>query len=107
MGAGSLGSRWPRAGVPLRCPECGSESPGYDDAVERRWRHLDTMQYRTILLSEVPQVPCAGHGVRQVRVPWAEERSRFTAFFEVWAIRLLRESTVLGGASCSASVGTR
>jgi len=41
-------------------------------------------------------VRCAEHGVRQIRVPWAEERSRFTALFEALAIRLLRETTVSG-----------
>lgn len=29
-------------------------------------------------------------------MPWAEERSRFTALFETWAIRLLHESTISG-----------
>lgn len=86
----------PRASAALRCPECATESPGYDRAEERRWRHLDTMQYHTILSCRVPRIRCAAHGVRQVRVPWAEERSRFTALFEAWAIRLLYESTVLG-----------
>lgn len=86
----------PRQGITLLCPDCGAEAPGYDRAQERRWRHLDTMQYRTILLSRVPRVRCATHGVRQVRVPWAEERGRFTALFEAWTIRLLRESTVSG-----------
>ena len=86
----------PRAGAALQCPECGSDSAGYDRTEERRWRHLDTMQYRTLLLSRVPRIKCSAHGVRQVRVPWAEERGRFTALFEAWTIRLLRESTVLG-----------
>lgn len=86
----------PRPGATLHCPECKELAPGYDRAEERRWRHLDTMQYRTILLSRVPRVRCAAHGVRQVSVPWAEERSRFTALFESWAIRLLRESTISG-----------
>lgn len=86
----------PRSGARLPCPECGKEAPGYDRAEERRWRHLDTMQYRTILVSGVPRVRCPTHGVRQVRVPWAEGRGRFTALFETWAIRLLRESTVSG-----------
>ncbi len=85
-----------RAGARLTCPECGRESPGYDLAEERRWRHLDTMQYRTILHARVPRVECEAHGVRQVAVPWAEPRGRFTALFEAWAIRLLRESTVAG-----------
>lgn len=86
----------PRPGAVLHCPECKAGSPGYDRVEERRWRHLDTMQYRTILVSRVPRVRCATHGVRQVLVPWAEERSRFTALFETWAIRLLRESTISG-----------
>lgn len=88
----------PRPDAVLHCPDCKAPSPGYDRAEERRWRHLDTMQYHTILLSRVPRVRCATHGVRQVLVPWAEERSRFTALFEAWAIRLLRESSVLGAA---------
>ena len=89
----------PRSKAALQCPKCGQEAPGYDRAEERRWRHLDTMQYRTILSSRVPRVRCPAHGVRQVRVPWAEERSRFTALFETWTIRLLGESTVLGVAA--------
>lgn len=80
----------------LTCPECGRRSPRYDRAAERRWRHLDTCQYRTILSAEVPRVECSEHGVRQVRIPWAEDRSRFTALFEALAIRLLRETTVAG-----------
>jgi transposase len=83
-------------GAQLRCPECGEVSAGYDRSDERRWRHLDTMQYRTVLVTQIPRIRCSTHGVRQVRVPWAEERSRFTALFEAWAIRLLHESTVLG-----------
>lgn len=81
---------------PLGCPECGRDAPGYDRAEERRWRHLDTCQYRTILVARIPRVKCAAHGVRQVRVPWAEDRSRFTALFEALAIRVLRETTVAG-----------
>ena len=83
-------------GAELRCPECGEVSAGYDRSDERRWRHLDTMQYRTVLATQIPRIRCSTHGVRQVNVPWAEERSRFTALFEAWAIRLLHESTVLG-----------
>jgi transposase len=36
------------------------------------------------------------HGVRQLRVPWAEGQSRFTALFEAVAIRFLRETTLSG-----------
>jgi transposase len=44
------------------------------------------MQYKTILVAEVPRVECKEHGVHQVRVPWAEPGSRFTAMFEWLAI---------------------
>lgn len=80
----------------LVCPECGEPAPRYDRSVERRWRHLDTCQYQTILVARVPRVECAEHGVRQIAVSWAEDRSRFTALFEALAIRLLRETTVSG-----------
>jgi len=80
----------------LGCPVCGEPAPRYDRSVERRWRHLDTCQYRTILVARVPRVECAEHGVHQIAVPWAEDRSRFTALFEAWAIRLLKETTVSG-----------
>lgn len=72
-----------------RCPECGKACSRYDSS-ERRWRHLDTCQYRTILVATVPRVDCDEHGVRQVKMPWAEERSRFTALFEALVIDWLR-----------------
>ena len=64
-------TRWP-------CPECGDVSPGFDYAEARTWRHLDTCQFQTHLRAEIPWVQCPAHGVKQVRVPWAEPRSRFT-----------------------------
>ena len=70
--------------------------PGYDQAAERRWRHLDTCQYRTVLVARIPRVECPEHGIRQIWVPWSEERSRFTALFEALAIRLLHETTLSG-----------
>ena len=56
------------------CPECGKEGPRHDHR-ERRWRHLDTCQFRTILVADVPRVRCAEHGVHQIEVPWAESGS--------------------------------
>lgn len=79
--------------VPLTCPECGAEVPGYDTK-ERRWRHLDTCQYRTILVAEVPRCECAEHGVHQIPVPWAESGSRFTALFEALVIDWLQETSM-------------
>ncbi len=37
------------------CPTCGKDSPGYDSRT-RKWRHLDTRQYKTILGADVPRV---------------------------------------------------
>lgn len=67
-------------GVRSCCPTCGKESPGYDSRT-RRWRHLDTCQYKTILVADVPRVKCEEHGVVTVSVPWAEPGSGFTAMF--------------------------
>jgi transposase len=84
------------SGVPLCCPVCGEPSPGYDTR-ERRWRHLDTCQYQTILMAEVPRVKCSDHGVKQISVPWAESGPRgssFTALYESLVIDWLKETSV-------------
>ena len=72
------------------CPECGETCALYDHAEERTWRHLDTMQYTTLLHARVPRVSCDEHGVRQVKVPWSEAKSRFTLLFETFAITVLQ-----------------
>ena len=77
----------------LACPECGTTSPRYDSR-ERRWRHLDTCQCQTILVADVPRVSCTEHGVKQVKVPWAEPNSHFTALFESVVIDWLREAPI-------------
>jgi len=64
----------------LLCPKCRGQGSRYDSR-ERRWRHLDTMQYRTILVADVPRVQCDEHGVVQIAVPWSDPKSRFTALF--------------------------
>lgn len=74
------------------CPECGESCPGYDTR-ERRWRHLDTCQFQTILVAKVPRIKCSEHGVRQVHVPWGEAGSGFTALFEAVVIDWLKEAT--------------
>lgn len=81
-----------REGTRFACPECGERSSIYDRSV-RHWRHLDTCQFTTILCARVPRVECPEHGVKTVRVPWAEPGSRFTLLFERLAISWLREAT--------------
>ena len=65
----------------------------YDHDSERLWRHLDTCQYRTILHAEPPRCRCPEHGVRVVRLPWAEPHSHFTALFERLAIDWLKAAS--------------
>ena len=81
-----------KVGAKLRCPTCGRESHGYDSR-RRRWRHLDTCQYKTILEADVPRVECPEHGVVTTSVPWAEPNSGFTAMFEALVIDWLKEAS--------------
>jgi transposase len=78
------------------CPECGKAAPLYDHSDERSWRHLDSCQFKTILHARPPRVKCGEHGVRQVKLPWAESSGRFTSLFERLAIDVLKETSVLG-----------
>lgn len=71
------------------CPECGKECSLYDHSPERTWRHLDTMQFTTLLHSKTPRTHCPEHGVKSVTVPWAGKHSRFTLLFEAFGIKVL------------------
>lgn len=81
------GLQWP-------CPECGTVASLHDHSAERVWRHLDSCQFQTFLHAEPPRVKCPEHGVRQVRLPWAEPHARFTLLFEAFAIEVLRETSI-------------
>jgi transposase len=80
----------------LKCPVCGKDYALYDHAPERRWRHLDTMQFETLLVARIPRVNCPEHGVKTIEVPWAGKNSRFTLMFEAFAIRLLQAAETVG-----------
>ena len=78
------------AGGPLTCPECGASCPQADLAPERQWRHLDTMQFQTVLRARVPRAKCSACGVKTIELPWAGKHSRFTLLFETFAIAVLQ-----------------
>lgn len=82
-------------GLRWACPECGTKMPLYDHAEERTWRHLDSCQFMTFLHARPPRVHCKEHGVRRVRLPWAEEKARFTALFERLAIDVMLACDIL------------
>ncbi len=92
-GAGEVRIHLVHGATEKACPECGKSSRGYDSR-SRRWRHLDTCQYRTILIADVPRIECPDHGVLQIRVPWGEPGSRFTAMFEALVIDWLQEASI-------------
>lgn len=81
------------AGTLWVCPECSSAAPIHDHQ-ERRWRHLDTCQFPTIVHARVPRLNCPTHGIKQLPVAWAEAGSRFTAMFEALAIDWLKHASI-------------
>lgn len=80
------------------CPECGETGKFYDYAPERCWRHLDTMQFETIITATVPRCKCLNCGVKTTSVPWATGRARFTLMFEAFAIDVLQASSSISAA---------
>lgn len=85
-------------GASWTCPECATALPGFDHSDERTWRHLDTCQFATHLHARVPRVQCPTHGVRQVAVPWAAPRSRFTLLMERLVIDVIQQCSTVTGA---------
>jgi transposase len=81
-----LGWQW---GAAAQCPECGVECSIHDCAPERTWRHLDTMQFMTVIRARVPRSNCPEHGVKTMKVPWAAPQGRFTLLFERFAVEVL------------------
>lgn len=75
------------------CPACSRRMHRHDTE-RRRWRHLDSCQFKTYLVADVPRVKCPDHGTQTVNVPWSEPRGRFTALFERFAIDVMRACSV-------------
>jgi transposase len=80
--------QWPE-GELVHCPECEELCRIKDHREERVWRHMDTMQFQTLLRSRVPRADCPTHGAKTIRVPWAGPRSQFTLLFERFAIDVI------------------
>jgi len=76
-------------GVPWDCPECSKNVTLYDHREQREWRHLDSCQFKTLLVASLPRIECREHGILTVRAPWSAPNSRFTVLFEMFAIDIL------------------
>ena len=90
-----LGWQW---GAAAKCPECGRECSIHDCAPERTWRHLDTMQFTTLIRARTPRSDCPEHGVKTMNVPWAAPQGRFTLLFERFAVEVLLASASISQA---------
>ncbi len=77
-----------KSGAVWACPQCRGRMH-IKEWRTRRWRHLDSCQFKTVLEAAVPVVECSAHGAQTVQVPWAEGSSRFTMFFESFAVQVL------------------
>jgi transposase len=97
-----LGWQW---GQGAKCPECGRACAIHDSAPERTWRHLDTMQFATLIRARTPRSDCPEHGVKTMAVPWAQPQGRFTLLFERFAIEVLQASASVSQACELLGVG--
>jgi transposase len=73
-------------------PESGEKCKLYDHAPERKWRHLDTMQYKTYITCRLPRIKTTSGKVKTVQPNWASGYERHTYLFEHAVIDLLKAS---------------
>ena len=72
---------------------------------ERRWRHLDTCEYKTVIIAKVPRLKLPSGETMTVVVPWSEEGGgRFTKRMEAHLIDVLRECKTTAGAARLAKI---
>lgn len=62
---------------------------GYED---RTWRHLDTMQFETLIRARVPRVEHEDGSTEVVSVPWADRYSRLSRAMETIVIEVLKST---------------
>lgn len=76
-------------GRQAECPDSKELCGIYDHRETRRWRHLDTMQFKTYINCKVPRIK-SSQGVKTINVPWADNYERHTYLFECLTIDLLK-----------------
>lgn len=87
------------AGAEFCCSGCGEKCSLKDHAKQREWRHMDTMQFETVMRARVPRTDCPECGVKTCAVPWADLHGRFTLMFEAFAVRVLQAASSVEQAS--------
>ena len=71
------------------CPDTKELCGIYDHRTTRRWRHLDTLQFKTYINCKVPRIK-SSKGVKTINVPWAGNFERHTYLFERLTIDILK-----------------
>ena len=92
-------------GSTVICPGCQSRCSIFDHAPERKWRHLDTMQFETELRARVPRCQCERCGVKTIGVPWAAKHSPFTWMFEAFGVAVLQSAASTSEACALLRIG--
>ena len=78
------------SGALFKCPGCDAECGAYDSK-EKRWQHLNFLQYCCYLTARVPRVSCDKCGkVTQVEVPFARSGSGFSLLMECMMLQLAK-----------------
>ena len=80
-------------GVVWGDPETGCDRAHVHGWVQREWRHLDTCQFETRIVAEVPRLKYKSGRVEDATVPWAERYSRITVMMEAFVVRLLQAAS--------------
>ena len=83
----------------LACPTCGKSCSVHDHR-HRKWRHLDTCQFTTIVEADVPRIIVREHGCLTLPVPWAGWKPVYVA------IRIVRSLMAEKSAPLMLSVGS-
>ena len=79
----------------LRCSHCGSDDVWAQGGIERSFQTLPIGNRPTFLLFKVPRVLCFDCGkARQVNIPFAQPKKRYTRALERYALELSRHMTI-------------
>jgi len=84
-------------------PDSGERATIHDWR-ERRWRHLDTCEFETWVVAEVPRVKLSSGQVVTAKVPWAESLGRFSRAMESHLIEVLTHCQSVTGAARLAGI---
>jgi transposase len=68
----------------------GEIFPLFDRRTERTWRHLDCIDYKTIVHCRLPRIKTAGGKVHTIEYDWAAEGFSYTKRFENLCIKVLQ-----------------